>query len=92
MTKAKRRGKIFVDYLRNQRGATAVASYSTRARAAAAVATPLRWNELATLESADQYAVDIIPERLRRLRNDPWEGFFEVRQSITAKALAQVAS
>jgi bifunctional non-homologous end joining protein LigD len=92
MTKSKRRGKIFVDYLRNQRGATAVASYSTRARAGAAVATPLRWNELATLEGADQYTVANIPERLRRLRNDPWEGFFELRQSITAKALKQVGT
>ena len=91
MTKAKRKGKIFVDYLRNQRGATAIASYSTRARSGAPVATPLRWSELATLAGADHYRVSSIPERLRRVRTNPWEGFFELRQSITAKALAQIA-
>lgn len=92
MTKAKRRGKIFVDYLRNQRGATAIASYATRARAGAPVATPLRWSELTALESSDQYTVANVRDRLRRLRNDPWEGFLEVRQSITAKARVQVGS
>ncbi len=92
MTKAKRRGKIFVDYLRNQRGATAIASYATRARAGAPVATPLRWSELTTLESSDHYTVANVRDRLRRLKKDPWEGFTGVRQSITAKALSQVAT
>ncbi|QDT74598.1 DNA ligase D [Lacipirellula limnantheis] len=86
MSKAKRRGKIFVDYLRNQRGATAVASYSTRARNGAPVATPLAWEELAKLASANAFTIENVPERLRRLRHDPWEGFASTRQSITAKA------
>lgn len=86
MSKAKRRGKVFVDYLRNQRGATAVASYSTRARAAVGVATPLAWGELAKLDAADAYGVANVPGRLRALRTDPWKGFLAVRQSITAKA------
>lgn len=90
MSKAKRRGKIYVDYLRNQRGATAVASYSTRARAGAPVATPLTWDELPKVKRADYYTVANVPERLRRLRKDPWEGFWRARQSITAKAMAQI--
>jgi bifunctional non-homologous end joining protein LigD len=91
MTKSRRKGKIFVDYLRNQRGATAIASYATRARAGAPVATPLQWNELTALASSDRYMVANLPERLRRLRTDPWEGFFQLRQSITAKALSKLA-
>ena len=87
MSKAKRRGKIFIDYLRNQRGATAVASYSTRARAGAPVAMPLRWEELAKVTAADEFTVENVPRRLSRLSRDPWEGFFQVRQSITAKAM-----
>ena len=46
MSKAKRRGRIFVDYLRNGRGATAIAPYSTRSRAGAYVATPVSWQQL----------------------------------------------
>lgn len=90
MTKAKRRGKIFVDYLRNQRGATAVASYSTRARAGAPVAAPLAWDELSSKTKPDMYTVANIGDRLAQLRNDPWEGFFQLRQSITAAALKMV--
>ena len=83
MSKAKRRGKIFVDYLRNQRGATAIASYSTRARAGAPVAAPLAWDELIDQAQAEWYTVANMPRRLAKLSKDPWEGFFDVRQSIT---------
>ena len=47
MSKAKRKGKIFVDYLRNTRGATAIAPFSTRSRAGASVALPVSWPQLA---------------------------------------------
>lgn len=87
MSKAKRRGKIFVDYLRNQRGATAVASYSTRARAGAPVAAPLSWDELSSKTKPDMYTVANIGDRLAQLRSDPWKGFSQLRQSITAAAL-----
>jgi bifunctional non-homologous end joining protein LigD len=81
-TKAKRNKKIFVDYLRNSRGATSVACYSTRARAGAPVAMPLRWEELGKLKSANQYSVKNAIRRLASLRKDPWDGFFKLRQSL----------
>jgi bifunctional non-homologous end joining protein LigD len=87
MTKSRRKGKVFVDYFRNGRGATAVASYSTRARAAMPVATPLRWEELAGVQTSTAFTVSNLPQRLARLKRDPWDGFFEARQSLTAKVL-----
>jgi bifunctional non-homologous end joining protein LigD len=88
MSKAKRRGKVFVDYLRNQRGATAIASYSTRARAGAPIATPLAWDELSAQTRPDMYNIVNLPRRLERLAADPWDGFFTARQSITRKMQA----
>jgi bifunctional non-homologous end joining protein LigD len=85
--KRTREGKIFVDYLRNQRGGSAIVNYSTRAKAGAPVACPLRWDELKGLKAAAPYSVKTLPARLKRLAQDPWEGFFKTRQSITAKAL-----
>ena len=87
MAKKARTGKIFVDYLRNQRGGTAIANYSTRARNGATVAVPLHWDELKGLKNAAPYSVKTLPARLKTLKRDPWEGFFKTRQSITAKAL-----
>ncbi len=80
--KAKRKGKIFVDYLRNSRGATAIASYSTRSRRGATVATPLRWDEIGNLDDGAAYNVKSVLRRLQALEADPWDGFFETRQSI----------
>lgn len=81
-TKARRRGLIFFDYLRNSRGATSVASYSLRARAGAPVAVPLRWEELGKLASPSAFDIHTLPARLKRLRRDPWEGFDALRQSL----------
>jgi bifunctional non-homologous end joining protein LigD len=81
--KAERAGRIYVDWLRNARGATAIASYSTRARAGAPVAVPLGWDELDALPRSDHYNVQNVPGRLAELDSDPWEGFFDTRQSIT---------
>jgi bifunctional non-homologous end joining protein LigD len=86
MRKALRNKRIYVDYLRNQRGSTAVGSYSTRTRPGCPIATPLDWKELARLPSADAFTIKTIPRRLAKLRKDPWEKFFAVRQSLT-KAL-----
>jgi bifunctional non-homologous end joining protein LigD len=81
-SKAKRTGKIFVDYLRNSRGATAIASYSLRARKGAPVATPLRWEELAKIDRGDAFNIHTLPKRLARLRKDPWEGIDTIEQSL----------
>jgi bifunctional non-homologous end joining protein LigD len=88
MSKAKRAGKIFIDYLRNQRGATAIASYSTRCRKGAPVATPIAWDELNTKIRPDMFNIANLPKRLDKLKTDPWADFFKVRQSITAKIQA----
>jgi bifunctional non-homologous end joining protein LigD len=85
--KRTRKEKIFVDYLRNQRGGSAIANFSTRARAGATVAAPLAWDELKGLKVPAPYDVKSMPLRLKRLKRDPWEGFFSTRQSINAKAL-----
>jgi bifunctional non-homologous end joining protein LigD len=81
-SKSKRHGKIFVDYLRNSRGATSVASYSVRARPGAPIAVPLRWEELAKLKRGDAFDIDSCRKRLSRLRKDPWQGFDTIEQSI----------
>jgi bifunctional non-homologous end joining protein LigD len=88
MSKAKRRGKVFIDYLRNQRGATAIASYSTRARAGAPVAAPLAWDELTARIKPNKYDIRNLPKRLDKLVRDPWESFFSPRQSLTRKMQA----
>lgn len=85
MSKAKRRGKLYIDYLRNQRGATAIASYSTRRRRGAPVATPLAWEELSARTKPDMFNIVNLPKRLEKLKKDPWGDFFKTRQSITRK-------
>jgi bifunctional non-homologous end joining protein LigD len=77
-----RPGKIFVDYLRNGRGATAVASYSLRARDRAPVSMPLEWSELKTLKRGDAFTLRDVPARLKRRRKDPWAGMDKVRQDL----------
>jgi bifunctional non-homologous end joining protein LigD len=85
MSKAGRKGKLFIDYLRNGRGATAVAAYSTRARSGATVSTPVEWDELRRL-TPGQFTVTTVPRRLQTLKHDPWKQFWNVRQSITQSA------
>ncbi|WP_020179441.1 DNA ligase D [Methylopila sp. M107] len=75
VTKAKRGGKILIDYLRNGRGATAVAPYSTRARPGAAVSAPVAWEELGPDIGPASFTVGNMPARLASLTSDPWEGF-----------------
>ncbi len=82
MAKKARGGKIFVDYLRNGRGATAVAAYSTRARPGAPVSTPVRWEELGPELTASRFTVANMGRRLAALESDPWEGFFSSPQPI----------
>jgi bifunctional non-homologous end joining protein LigD len=84
MAKEARRARVFVDYLRNGRGATAVAAYSTRARPGAAISTPLDWSELTEAVKSDHFRLGNIGRRLANLRRDPWEGFFELRQTASS--------
>src|SRR5690606_38969842 len=81
-SKRLRNKRIFVDYLRNGRGATAVASYSLRARPGAPVAMPLSWSELPRLAKASAFTIDSALARLKRRRKDPWEGIDRVRQDL----------
>jgi bifunctional non-homologous end joining protein LigD len=88
MSRAKRGGRIFVDYLRNASEATAVAAYSTRAKPEAPVSTPLGWDELQDSKlRSDSYTVLNLRQRLDRLKEDPWAGYFDSRQTLTAKML-----
>jgi bifunctional non-homologous end joining protein LigD len=82
MSKSARRGRIFIDYLRNGRGATAVAPYSTRALPQASVSTPLAWDELSDGIRADHFRVGNLRQRLAVLRDDPWADVFKVRQKL----------
>ena len=90
MAKAKRKGRIFVDYLRNERGSTAIAPYSTRSRDGAPVATPITWEEVKSVKAANMFTVKNMAERMRKV-GDPWPGYFDVRQSIT-KALMKAVN
>ena len=87
MTKSRRRGRIFVDYLRNGRGATAVAAYSTRARTGAPVSVPITWEELSTGIRANQFTVENLQQRLDFLKQDPWEGFFDLKQILNVRSV-----
>lgn len=85
MTKSRRKGRIFVDYLRNARGATAVAAFSTRARPKAPVSTPITWDELTAGIRPDQFTLTNLHQRLAALKRDPWEGFFALKQALKLK-------
>jgi bifunctional non-homologous end joining protein LigD len=79
MSKKKRHGKIFVDYLRNQRGATAIAPFSTRARKGAFVSVPVSWAQLAKAKDAHPVSVG---EVARFAKVDPWPGYFKLKQKL----------
>jgi bifunctional non-homologous end joining protein LigD len=89
MSKQRRVGKIFIDYLRNGRGATAIAPYSTRARKGAPVAWPVTWPALARLKSAHETRIDNAAATLKKERKDPWAGYFDVDQVLPLKKLAR---
>ena len=89
MAKAARHGKIFIDYLRNGRGATAVQPYSPRARSGAPVSTPLAWEELSSRIHSDHYTIKNIMKRLTSLKHDPWKRIFTINQSLD-KPVAQL--
>nr|WP_244755783.1 DNA ligase D [Pseudoxanthomonas helianthi] len=77
-----RNGRIFIDYLRNGRGATSVASFSLRAREGAPVAMPLRWEELGRIKGGNAYDMASALRRMKRTRSHPWSGFARLRQNL----------
>ncbi|MGC1408793.1 MAG: non-homologous end-joining DNA ligase, partial [Acetobacteraceae bacterium] len=80
--KADRQGRILIDWLRNGLGATAIASFSPRARDNATVATPVAWDEVDRKLDPTKFTLRSVPERLARLRADPWEGFATLCQHL----------
>ena len=82
-SKAARRGRIFVDWLRNTRGATAIAPWSTRARPGAPVSVPLAWEELDRLKGGDQFGLAQAQALAQGRRRDPWAALSGARQRLT---------
>jgi bifunctional non-homologous end joining protein LigD len=89
MSKAARKDRIYIDYLRNERGATAVAAYSPRARVGVSVSVPLQWSEL-KLEERPVFHVADFDMWKSRLSRDPWKLLESTRQQVSAEALLQL--
>jgi bifunctional non-homologous end joining protein LigD len=87
MTKSARKGKIYLDYLRNGREATAVAAYSPRARVGASVSMPLSWAELRAEEKRPVFRAADFNEWKARLKKDPWKKIAEVEQQVRVEQL-----
>jgi bifunctional non-homologous end joining protein LigD len=90
MVKKARRGRIFIDYLRNGRGATAVAAYSTRARADATVSVPVSWAEIESGLRSDRFTVLTLPDHLRARTADPWAELASTKQVIAQRVLKKL--
>jgi bifunctional non-homologous end joining protein LigD len=85
MAKRARRGKIFVDYLRNGRNATFICAYSPRAREGAPVSVPISWEELAHGIDPATLTIQTVPARLAKLKKDPWADIYDVKQTLRKK-------
>ncbi|HYC38404.1 MAG TPA: DNA ligase D [Usitatibacter sp.] len=79
-------GRIFIDYLRNGKGATTIAAFSARARPGLGVSVPVTWRELPKLTAANQWDIFNVHERLSKLRADPWKDYARTRQTLDAAA------
>jgi bifunctional non-homologous end joining protein LigD len=86
-----RKQKIFVDYLRNSRGASTVAPFSLRARPGLGVSVPLAWDEVADTTAGDQWTIANVRERLDAQKRDPWAAYPKTRQRITAALMKRLA-
>lgn len=82
-TLAARKGKIYLDYLRNGRGATSISAFCIRAKPTGAISVPVRWEELSATLDPDSFVPAAVVRRVERLKADPWAGYWEARQSIT---------
>jgi bifunctional non-homologous end joining protein LigD len=79
-------GRIFIDYLRNGKGATTIAAFSARARPGLGVSVPVAWRELPRLAAADQWNIFSLHARLKKLRTDPWKDYWKTKQTLEAAA------
>ncbi|HEX6771786.1 MAG TPA: non-homologous end-joining DNA ligase, partial [Acidobacteriaceae bacterium] len=91
MTKSARTGRIYLDYLRNERGATAVAPYSPRSRPGVPVSIPMAWSELKA-DAPPRCLVADFSEWRKRLSHDPWAKLPQTKQRLTQKAIAAVST
>ncbi|MEO6709213.1 MAG: DNA ligase D, partial [Planctomycetota bacterium] len=82
-SKAARKGKIFLDWLRNSRGATAVAPWATRAREGATISMPIRWEEASKLRSGDSFTLESVTRLVRKSYRDPWSDLPRAKNRIT---------
>jgi bifunctional non-homologous end joining protein LigD len=90
MLKVSRRGRIYIDYLRNAEGATAICAYSTRAKANAPVSAPIAWDELDDDLRYDRFNIVTVPDRMTRLKQDPWAHISDAARPITRSMMKQV--
>ena len=86
-TKAARPGKIYIDYLRNARGATAVAPWSSRARNGATVSVPVKWKDAGALSSGNALSISAARQFINRLRSDPWADMLKCTQRLSVAAM-----
>lgn len=90
MSKKARKGKIFVDWLRNAQGATAVLPYSPRARKGLTVAMPVAWKDLRSIDPAD-FDIRTVPLLLEKRRVDPWADLLETKQALSRAVLKAIS-
>jgi bifunctional non-homologous end joining protein LigD len=86
-----RKKKIFVDYLRNGFGATAVAAFSPRWRPGVGVSTPVSWDEIDDDIRGTHFNIHNVPARIAKQRKDPWAGYWKCTQSLTKSILTAMA-
>ena len=87
--KAGRERKILIDYLRNNRTNTSVCAFSPRARPGAMVSMPLEWRELGA--GAERWTLLTVPQRLKRLKSDPWAGYWTASQRLSSASIRAVS-
>ena len=83
LSKAQRKGRLFIDYLRNERGSTAICPWSARSRQGAPVAVPISWDEVKTIKAANLFSLEAAAARARD--ENPWPDYFEIKQSLKGK-------
>lgn len=83
LSKAKRKGRMFIDYLRNERGSTAISPWSVRSRDGAPVALPITWDEVSTVKAANAFSIAEAAARISE--PDPWPDYFSIKQSLAEK-------